>query len=166
MNYGELIDPGYIPERDSIYQSFAQYYNNPMLTKVRDVSQYSIYKTKIKSMLGVKNKYILVFVLKNNSVIGSQEMMSNLRWECFQTRMLTEYIPNLKEYQYQPRRFAPLMEKIHQIKKDDQQTVYKAETSPLIITLLPNTSSPGSVYQPTGTIVTALETWQTIVSFY
>jgi hypothetical protein len=55
------------------------------------------------------------------------------------------------------------MDKIHMISKDRTNYVYHAETQPLAITLI--AKKPGEMeYQPTGTIVTALETFSTIVS--
>ena len=38
MDYGELLDD-YVPERDNIYSYFVKYFNNPTMTKVKDINQ-------------------------------------------------------------------------------------------------------------------------------
>ena len=59
--YGQIINPEYKPEKNSVYNSFSEYFGDPLLTKIKDVEQYSVYMTKIQSMLGTTYRYLIVF---------------------------------------------------------------------------------------------------------
>ena len=163
-HYGQLLDAGYDPTKDNLYKLFAQYFNNPIMTKLKNVNGYSMYIAKIYALLGIKHRYIIVFIPEDNHSIGTQEYLENLHWSSLQTRTLTEE-HLLSPHTYIPSRFPALNKKITLIKYDKKQYVYSVEDLPLIVTLLPSDKSKGIEYNSSGSLVAALETFQTIVSY-
>jgi len=48
--YGEMLDGGYEPEKDYIYDLFTNYFNNPTMRKFKNQGKSSLYACKIMSM--------------------------------------------------------------------------------------------------------------------
>lgn len=161
--YGELLDEFYDPVKDSIYALFSSYFENPLMTKLKDVTGHSMYICKIHALLGIEFRYVIIFVYKDEVPFGTQIRLSNLPWLSLQTRSLQEE-HNIPYHTYIPRRLQGLEQKISLIHKDFQQYKYKVENLPLIITLLPKTKNDME-YNNNGTLVTAIETYHTIISF-
>jgi hypothetical protein len=160
--YGQPLNYGYDPTRDSIYPLFANYFENPRLFKIKDVGKYSMYMAKIHALLGVEFRYLIAFVPKNSLSSGDEKFLSQLEWESLQTRTLTDE-HNLPYHSYNPRRLADLDKKIWLKEKDEHQYVYSVEELPIQIILLPRSKSMD--YNPSGTVVPALETYHTLVNF-
>jgi hypothetical protein len=159
---GEFIDTGFDPSRELVYNLLVSYFENPLMTKIKDVAQYSMYLTKIQAMLGIEFRYLIVFVLKNKEAVNSTSRLDNLKWISLQTRTLTDD-HNISQHSYIPRRIPELDQRIVLENKSERQYLYKVEKLPILITLLPKTKSID--YNSTGTVTTALETYQTIVNF-
>lgn len=160
--HGQVLDTGFDPSKENIYELFTQYFNNPVMTKIKDIDQFSMYMTKIHAILGIEFRFLIVFIFHDIVPIGNQEKLQNLKWISLQTRTLKED-KNLSHHSYVPRRLADLDKKITLIKQDTRQYIYQVENMPLIITLLPKTK--GLDYTSSGSVVSALETYQTIVNF-
>jgi hypothetical protein len=161
-SYGQPLNYGYDPTRDSIYPIFASYFENPRMFKIKDVGIYSMYMTKIHALLGIEFRYLIVFVPKNNLPSGDEKFLAQLEWESLQTRTLTDE-HKLPYHSYNPRRNENLDKKIWLKKKDENQYIYSVEDFPLQIILLPHAKNID--YNSSGTIVPALETYQTLVNF-
>lgn len=160
--YGQPLNYGYDPTRDSIYPLFANYFENPKMYKIKDIGTYSMYMSKIHALLGVEFRYLIVFVPKNDLPTKDEKFLAQLDWISLQTRTLTDE-HNLPYHSYTPRRMPEIDKKIWLKGTDQQQSVYNVEELPLQITLLPRSKS--MEYNPSGTIVSALETYQTLVNF-
>jgi len=161
-SYGQVIDSDYDPVKDTVYPLFTEYFQNPKLVKKKDVDKFSMYITQIYALLGVEFRYLIVFLPKDRFPIGSVRSLGDLQWVSLQTRTLTDEY-KVPSHTYIPRRLQSLDKKIELVSKDDLQYKYKVEELPLEIVLLPKTK--GLDYQPSGTVVTALETYQTLVTF-
>jgi hypothetical protein len=161
-SYGQPLNYGYDPARDSVYPLFTSYFENPRMFKIKDIGIYSMYMSKIHALLGVEFRYLIVFVPKNNLPNKDEKFLSQLEWESLQTRTLTDD-HNLPYHSYTPRRMPELDKKIWLKNKDDTQYVYSVEQLPIQIILLPRSKSVD--YNASGTIVPALETYQTLVNF-
>ena len=166
MNYGELIDSSYNPNKEGIYALFVKYFGDLEMTKIKDVKSnyrtYSMYAAKIYCGLTIQNRYVIIFVQGDKLPKGTTEQLKNLQWITLQTRSLTDN-HTIPAQRYKPRRMTEFMTKINMTKKDEKQFVYMAEKYPLEIILLPK--KKGLPYQPKGSIVSALETYNTIISF-
>jgi hypothetical protein len=161
-DFGELLDD-YNPQRDNVYPLFVNYFSNPILTKIKDVEMYSVYMSKIHALLGIEFRYIVVFVNRDNKPVGTTIYLANLPWITLQTRTLTDD-HKLPFHTYNPRRLPFFDHKIKLVHQDEKQYEYVVEKLPLKVILLPKTKGTME-YNANGTIVNALETYQTIVSF-
>ena len=163
MEFGNIIED-YNPEHENVYNFFIDYFNNPILQKIRDNEKYSIYMSKTMCMLSTECRYIIVIVHKNEFPIGNRDELRNLKWVSFQTRTLQSQI-DCGSHAYIPSKDGPLMDIINRTNENKTSCLYEAETIPVIITLLFTKRNDANVYQPKGTIIHALETYNTIVTF-
>jgi hypothetical protein len=164
LKYGQFIDSGFDPIKTHVYDLFTEYFNNPVMTKIKDIGEYSMYMTRIHAMLGNATRYLVAFVSKNDLSIGKTDNLTNLQWVSIQTRTL-EDVHKIPSHLYTARKFKPFMDKIKLTSQDEEQTVYNTPNLPLIVTLLHTRKDNVYQYQPSGTIVSALETYQTIINF-
>jgi hypothetical protein len=164
-NYGELLED-FNPERDEIYLHFVKYFNNPTMTKVKDIDrQFSMYAAKVYSMLANENRYLICITYKNNMNIGTVEELRTMNWISFQTRRLTD-IYKCITHSYIPKLEGELDTLIIREHFDKISSTYKCEKFPsLIITLLHTDKKPQESYQNRGKIINSLETYETIITF-
>lgn len=161
-SYGQLIESSIDPYRDFVYNLISTYFENPFATKIKDIDLYSMYMTKIQAQLGIEFRYIVIFVFKDTNQVGTAEKLSNLKWISIQTRTLTDE-HSLPSHSYIPKRISALDQKITLERKTDRSYDYRVDNLPIKITLLPKLKNVD--YNASGTVVTALETYQTIVNF-
>lgn len=158
--HGQLIDGEY---KDDVYTLFSSYFDNPIMKKIRDVNSHSMYGVKIHALLGIVSRYVIAFCKQDVYPIGNEVSLSNLRWVSIQTRTLDENYP-VRTHTYIPARHY-LTNEINLFKQDNTKYSYTVEELPLLVTLLPSGKSQGMEYNSKGTLVTALETYNTIVNF-
>ena len=105
MNYGTAID-SYDPRHEDVYTVICNYFNNPMLTKVKDIPEegYSMYVAEAKCGLGLHRRYIIVLIVQDSSPTGTVQLLNQLKWTSFQTRTLIEKFNVGKPFEYTPSR--------------------------------------------------------------
>lgn len=157
-----VIEP-FDPITENLYKNIVEYFGNPILTKLKNVNGYTMYIAKIYANLGVEHRYLIVFIHQDNENIGTQEKLSNLRWVSLQTRALTDD-HKLTYHAYTPRRLPGLDKKITLVEYDGKSYKYKVEDLPLTVSLLPTKKNTGVEYNASGSVVTALETYNTILT--
>ena len=158
---GELIDNDYDPNLDSMYNAFTSYFNNPVLTKIKNVNEFSVYMAKTYCLLSKECRYIIVFIPNDGMRIGNRESLDNMRWVSIQTRTLEDK-HELEPHGYTAEAKGELMAPINRIKTTEEASTYYCNKFPLTVTLLNVKNAPNS-YQDKGTIIAALETWETII---
>lgn len=161
-HYGQLFTPQ-TSSNDEVYKIFISYYNNPAMTKTRDTDKHSVYMTRIHSLLANTQKYLIAMVHKDNISIGTEKNMNQLDWDVFQTRSLVEK-HKMKPFFYTPARGTPLDDSITRISESKESVEYTAATLPLKVMLL-NTPNMPHKYTAEGSLVLALETYQTVITF-
>jgi hypothetical protein len=164
MEFGQVINNDYDPSKNHVYKAFTEYFGNPNLTKIKNVNNYSVYMTRIHAMLGNAFRYLILFVDRDVNMFGSTKNMINIEWISLQTRTLEDK-HELKPHTYTARQTPPLNQKINIHSRTEEKSIYNAESFPLVITLLHTRKNNSFQYQPFGTIVSALETFQTIINF-
>ena len=164
MEFGQVINPQYDPKKNHVYEAFVEYFNNPTMTKIKNVDNYTMYMTKIHAMLGNTHRYLIIFTNRDVNPFRFERQMKDLDWISLQTRTLEDQHP-LKSHTYVARRTPALSQKINIETRDEKQSIYNAESFPLTVMLLHTRKNNVYQYQPTGTIVSALETFQTIINF-
>ena len=87
---GEPIISSNTNSQNYIYSLFVDYYNNPIMTKLKydQNTNISSYYVKIYSQLLNKYHYLIVSVKNNIDQINKKIYLKNLKWESLQTRIL------------------------------------------------------------------------------
>ena len=158
----EIIDD-FILQKKYLYNMFTEYFEKPIMTKIKDVNSYSMYISKVHCFLSTFNRYIIVLVEKDENIIGYTENLSNLQWVCIQTRELQDKY-DLKPHFYVPKKQTQLNCTIIKHTDNDDGSVYSCDL-PLEITLLHlNKKSDYYEFPHKGTLVAAIETYKTVIT--
>lgn len=163
---GSLIDTTLDCIRDGekdrlIYPLFVHYYDNIIFTKIKDSDSHSVYMAKIKTHLAKEERYLVCIVRKDESSIGTQTRLDTLKWDSFQTRTLLGG-PQLQPQYYEVKRGSQLNKQLVMIDMDKFKSVYSCKDLPLKVTLL-HTKQSEYEYPQKGNVISALETFQTII---
>jgi hypothetical protein len=161
MNHGVIIQDLNF-DVDNIYATVSTYFNNPTMHKIKNIENFSMYISKVKCLLSTFNRYIIVFVNQDDFPPNYKEKLSELKWVNLQTRTLTDN-HNIPEHEYNPTRNTPLYTSIYRTSKDINNSKYACDKLPVEITLL-HDKNGANQYQDKGFVVTALETYNTILS--
>ena len=160
--YGQLLDD-YEPEKNTLYSAIAEYFNDPVMTKTKDTEQYSIYMCKTQCMLANVCRYVVAMNKTDLNPVGTQINLSSMSWDSFQTRTLSGKYPNVTSCGYIPNKKGPLSAIIERISQDEKSSEYKCNNFSIKVTLINSKGSPA--YQPKGTLISALETFNTVILF-
>lgn len=164
MEFAEVINPSYDPKKNEVFEAFVEYFNNPLMVKIKNVSNFSMYCVKIYAMLGNAYRYLIVLTEIDFEELGFKKHLKDIEWVSLQTRTLQEkYIVHTHSYRKNLK--PPLNDKISVQSRTEDASTYKAENLPLVITLLNTRKNNKHQYSPSGTIISALETFQTIINF-
>ena len=163
--YGTMIDE-FASVNEDIYEMFTNYFNNPTMVKTKNEDRYSVYVCKLYCLLNKECRYIIIFTKIDTNNINDELPLKSLEWVSLQTRTLPydEY-NNIKSHGYIPKEIGPLLTKINRIKITDEASTYTCDDYPIIITLLHTRTKSSLSYQNRGTVIAALETWETIITF-
>ena len=161
--YGELLDT-YDPHREEIYSLFDNYFNKPNLVKIKDVDNHSVYMIKVHCLLSNDYRYLIAMVYKDNNNIGTQKPLSELFWISFQTRTLPDN-HNIPIHSYESSFYKPIIKKIERTQLTKELSIYKCEDFPLRVMMLHRKPNINSEYLPSGNLLSAIETYHTVISF-
>lgn len=150
-------------EARALYSDAAAYFNHPRMTKVKDVDGYSVYMAKTYCLISNECRYIVAFVGADAVDVGSVQALGAMEWICLQTRTLRDQ-HDLPPHNYHPRNTGPLSTPIVRVSSDDEASVYTCAKYPVTVSLLHTKTKTMHDYQARGTLVAALETYETIVT--
>ena len=119
--------------------------------------------TKTYCLLTNECRYIVIFTPQDYDPVGKKKELKSLSWVSLQTRTLSDK-HDLPPHDYQPRVIGPLNKKIVRIEKTNEASTYKCEGLPLTVTLLHVKHDTEFEYQQYGNIISALETYHTIIT--
>lgn len=161
LEYGTVIDPMYNPFAEGVKQMIASYFDNPTMVKTKSVNGFSIYMNRVYGMLCNENRYIVATVQEDGENIGFVKRLSELNWSSFQTRTSSEKYPNVSTFVYDPKRNT---QPIRMVKREATHCEYVCDNVPLNVTLIVPKGKSMYEYQAKGTIASALETFNTILT--
>lgn len=161
--YGQMIFE-YEPEKDALMVAITEYFGNPTMVKIEnDDNRYSKYMTKTYCLLSNECQYLIAIVNDDSMPMGHQQKIEKIPWICFQTRTLP-IRDDIPSHSYEPRRGGELQTLIKRVRKDARTSTYSCDKFPIEITLLGD-GKGGAPYQDDGSIIAALQTFQTIITF-
>lgn len=163
--YGKFIDNSdfYLPTPENeIYTTIAMYFDNPEMTKIKSDVNFSFYATRISSLLIHEKRYLIALLPEDFYPMGTKKRLSELKWVSFQARTLTEDW-GLKPIKYSQKTEEKYLTPIKLVNKDPDYTYYyRCDKYPIEIALLtPKSAFPN--YSENGSLLKALETYQTII---
>jgi hypothetical protein len=161
--YGEILNT-YNPGVEDTYRFVDYYFDRPVMVKTEDKNNFSIYMCKIYSLLSIEHRYLIAISPKDNFHIGYKLPLSEIYWNSFQVRNLKDSRKGFLSHRYTIKR-TPEYQKIITLRnRDKQASYYDVNNLPITVTLLHGKSS-GYAFQKEGTMVLALETFSTILTF-
>lgn len=161
--YGELLEQDNSP-LDDMREAFVLYFNNPVMTFTKHVNECSIYMAKNYCLLSRMCRYLVAIVYDKDKKLDQKVPLNSLRWISFQTRTLAENY-DLPPHSYIAKRGGPLDVKITRINVTERGSMYNCDKYDILITLLHENNKGPTDYQPYGSLIAALETFNTIISF-
>lgn len=151
-------------KKTTIYNNFVEYFENPIMTKIKDVNIYSMYISKIDCNLSTYKRYLIILVLKDNILVGNTQFLNQLNWNCLQTRELQETY-DIKPHFYVPKKITKLNCSIIKENDTDGGSEYTCFDLPLKVTLLHiNKKKDYYEFPHKGSLVAAIETYKTVIT--
>jgi len=152
------------PEISYFYEMMDDYFDSPILYKMEEIDDTSIYVIQIKSMLLNEKRYIILFCRKDNFAIGSGRPMKEIGWYCLQCRTLEK-----ESYETVPKHFFVIKReprfslelKLHN--RNEKISIYECPKIPFLEISMLHTKNMLYEYPEEGNLLSALETYQTIL---
>ena len=149
--------------KENIYDLFLTYYNNPSMSKLKNINDCSVYICRIKCLLLNEYRYLICVIDKDDLKIGDIKSLLNLKWKSFQTRTLKDpFNENICIHTYDIKRNYPYNLEIIKVKNDVDYDMYDCIKYRMKISLLKTDKKKS--FNDKGTIVSALETYNTIIT--
>ena len=162
--YGNPIDAS-SPQREEMYDLVSNYFDNPTMTKVKDVEQFSMYMAKVSCKLMAENRYLVAFVERNDSTVGTSYLLRELYWVSFETCSNTDFHRNLMTISYTPKKYTPFDSPLEIKDRQTTHSTYTCNNYPQITVTLLHKSGDLYEYPNTGRLCSAFETYRTIFTF-
>lgn len=156
--YGEIINPNFDPRKDYVYDMLANYFGNPLLTLIKPF----VYAVEIESHMANTKRYLFVTAIDK---LGYTEPLDKIKWSSLQTRTIEEKY-DVGKHSYVPKNKHPFNSVINVSDRKTDYVTYRCPEIPqIVITLLICQQPKQARYNDTGTVASALQTFQTIVTF-
>lgn len=155
-------------KKNNVYSAVSSFFPGFVMTKIRNIGQYSIYKAVVQCLLCDGVRYLVVITKNDNSRPGTKIPLENLQWESFQTRF-DENDQEVKEFNIlafphnQPSK-SILADRITLSSKSPKSNHYICDTLPLKVEILKEKED--EFLSDTGTVISALNIYNTIITFY
>ena len=160
--YGHTFDQTFDPAKTSTYNIFVSIYGDPILTKTKDDGVKSTYMGKTSCMLINECRYLIATVTNDSHNIGTTEHLSNLHWTNFQTRTLKGKYSCAVCNSANTNAFSP---NLVLVERTPQYTQYKNDDIKIKVSLLHKKTNNLYEYPNNGDLISALELYNTIISF-
>lgn len=153
------------PVKEYTYRLFTDYYDNMTLTKVRDDdNKFSIYMARLPCLLLNERRYLIAVVALDRYPPSHQKPLGDLRWVSLQVRNLEEDHPDLRPQPYTMKRTPEYQRRLRVLSRTSDVTTYKMDELSVRVSLL-HARGQEYEYPDEGTLVSALETFRTILHF-
>lgn len=151
------------PVKEYTYKMFTDYYDNMMMHKIKDDDKFSIYMARLKCLLLNEERYLIAVVPKDCYPPMYKKKLEELRWVSLQIRNLQDG-QNLPQESYNMKRTPDFQRRLKVLQRNQDVTTYKIDNMPIQVSLL-HTRNQEYEYPDEGSLVSALETFRTIIHF-
>lgn len=147
----------------NLYDLIDQYFESPVLKKIQNQKNLSIYMCRIKTLLASPEKrYIIAITELDRNSIGTSLPLSNIIWRSFQTRCLSNVDIDLPDHKYSPKNESNYIIPVSLTNRYEDHTDYKISNYNATVTLLHKNKNLYE-YPPNGNLASCLETYKTII---
>lgn len=154
------------PSRDVFYSLLDEYYDSPIMTKIKNIgNEYSMYAEKLACLLLNEERYIIAICPIDNNPINTRVHLKGLRWLSFQSRSLHEDLPVNGNHQYEIKRADKFNLLLTLSERTEKYTKYNIKDNTSINVTLLHTRGLEYEYPNEGNLISALETFQTVLQF-
>ena len=139
------------------------YYDSPVMQKTKNDRDKSIYMCRLQSLLLHDHRYLIAVCQIDDNPIGVKINIKDLTWECLQARILeNEEYMNIIQHSYETKRDNIYTVEMRRTFQCEEYSIYGSNNIQIEITLL-NTTPDKYEYPDTGSLMSCLETFQTII---
>jgi len=160
--YGTIFEPNFNLKKDKFRNLLVKYYNNPNLEKTKNTETQSIYMAIINTNLLSNKQYIVVTCLRDNNKISTIKSLANLKWSSFQTRLMDSI--NIISFNHIPSNNDIFNIFLTVVNRSEKITNYSTKKYPIQISVLHDNINLFE-YPNTSNLISALETFKTIIIF-
>lgn len=161
-----MILPIQSQNETNAYREFSNYFNDPVMTKTKDSNdnRFSLYFAKVKCLLSKSSRYVIAITQNDFEINGTDKNLSSINWVCLQMRTMQDG-PEL-EYScsYLPSKTKFLSTKISREKHEEKSSLYSCAGSNIKVELFHEKIGDHYEFQKDGTLINAIETFQTSIS--
>lgn len=151
------------PIKEYVYKLFTEYYDNMTLYKIKDDDNFSVYMARLQCLLLNEQRYLIAVIPRDQFPPSYQKPLENLRWVSLQIRNLEEGY-NIQPQSYNMKRTQDFQRRIKVETRNEDVTTYNVQDLPIHISLL-HTRGQEYEYPDEGSLISALETFRTIIHF-
>ena len=151
------------PVKEYTYRLFADYYDNMTMYKTRDDDRFSVYMAKLQCLLLNEQRYLIALVPRDGFPPMYKQRLDSLRWVSLQVRNLEDGYA-LEPQSYQMKRTSEFQRRLRVRTRTADVTTYSMDDLPLEVSLL-HTRGQEYEYPNEGSLISALETFRTILHF-
>jgi len=155
------------PERDYVYELISSYYDDPIMIKIKNVDRdtFAMYAIQLPCLLMNEKRFLIALTLNDQRPEGTNEKLSDLRWTSFMIRSLNdETLVHLPIHRYSIKRDHRYTIPLQITFRNKEISTYKTEMGVFLISLL-HTKNQEYEYPNEGNLVSALETFQTVIGW-
>jgi len=150
-----------------IRQKINNVYDSFVMTKVGQYQDMGIYKALVNSLLAGPSRYIVAIVPNDSTPMGSEKMLSSLRWVSFQTRTTDNIAKEFNGVQVYPQTYSinsqnNISDPVNLIEEKRSHFLYLPENLPIRIEVLKLKEDDS--FARKGTVSSALELYQTVLT--
>ena len=161
----EVPESRMLGKRQEIYNAINQYFPHFVMTKISQTNGLAVYKGIISCLMCHGTRYIIAISDGNLHSIGSNELLSNIKWKAFQTRW-TENDKDEKKYSMSSHKYGKpgptiLDSQINMIKETGTMFLYECKALPLKIEIFKTKDT--EYLSRSGTVSSAIEVFQTVL---
>lgn len=151
------------PVKEYTYQIFTDYYDNMVMHKIKDDDKFSIYMSRLRCLLLNESRYLIAVIPRDHYPPLHRKKLDELRWVSLQVRNLQEE-HSLPQESYNMKRTPDFQRRLKVIQRTQDVTTYRIDSLPIQISLL-HTRNQEYEYPDEGSLISALETFRTIIHF-
>lgn len=161
--YGTIFESNFNLQHDKFRDLLVYYYGNPTLIKIKNANNVSLYLSKVESQLLTDKQYIIATCNQDKFPIGTKKKLQSIKWIAFQTRLMPNH--NSPTFKYNIPTDQKFNINLYVKQREKTMTTYNTNSPyPIAVSLIHDTDNLYQ-YPNTGTLLTALETFKTVITF-